>query len=587
MTELGSIPPLDADPPAPAARTTGRVLPLSILLISSDASLNDLDISFDDDHTVEWYVHSDQAGLGERRPDPDLAARLQVGLRRAKRGVPGWRPFLRELGVELTEDPTGRTESALIAVRCEDSIADEHRWLLFCFGGIGRSIPTEITDSRFGIISALNKQSLGDTLPPWRIVPAHAVRRRPATDRRPAVRNLRAEVHDGHRHRMTATSDSPSPLRGLRFDQVSDLLRGLSVTTDDEAMRDLSGDRSLRFSTYLESFEDFTNLADYLFALRLRTDYRADWEWVDNVVPVSTRAQADRILTSMAQRIGTDREPLVDLVMPEWDTMNAVSAKRLRVALPGERHRPSRVLMGWEQIRDWIVRTGPHDARKTPVLRSELRVSVEGDDTVERIKIADLIVAELEDDEQQYIISEGVVYRVEQSFLQRLNADLATLPWSSFPFPTYTGGNEPGYLNSVVGRSGDRVALLDRKNITLPGETAFEPCDNVTDDGTMVFAKHKGKSALFSHLCTQVVASAELLFRVPRARELFLDRVFEATTNESILEIMTDQLGRLDIVEPKACGCASCCSAPGGETRPTCGGCRWCHVSCSTRPCSG
>ncbi len=533
------------------ASARGRFLPLTVLLISPDASIHDLDLALREEQTIDWFARTADGQLGDQQAQPALDAQLQVGIRRAKRGVPSWRPFLRSLGADLSEDDVSDTEALVIAVRSEQTDSGEQRWVLYCFGGISRSVPTDLIDSRFGIVTALNKQSLGDSLEPWRTVPADVRRRKPRGSPRPHVRYVQAEVHDGHQHKMTAVSADPSPLRGLRFDQVSDLLRGLAIRTDDELMRDLAGNKALKFSTYLETFDDFVDLADYLVDLRCRDNYKVDWEWIDNIVPVPTRAQADELLDRLTDQIGTPAEPAIDLMMPEWDAADAVASKRFLFALPGQRGTPATVLLRWEQVRKWILDERGQRERRRPLLRSELRVCVEGYEAdVQRVQIAELMIAEMPAPDGQYIVSEGEVYRVERSYLDRLDAALAEIPWSSFPFPPYTGGTEPEYLKNVVEKSGRRVAVMDQRNINLEGETPFEPCDIVTDDGLLVFAKLKGKSSLFSHLCTQAVSAAELLSRVPDARAQFLDRLVEATTNSSILDSVTDELEKLERHEP-------------------------------------
>lgn len=134
----------------------------------------------------------------------------------------------------------------------------------------------------------------------------------------------------------------------------------MSVRTNDELMRDVEGGRTLRFTTYLDSLDDFVALADYLVDLRDRTDYKADWGWIDWIVPLDTRTEADGVLREIVRRIGTPDEPAVDLVLPDWAAQNEHPSKRLPIALPGERKVPQRVLTSWKHLRSWIIkpRTG-------------------------------------------------------------------------------------------------------------------------------------------------------------------------------------------------------------------------------------
>jgi uncharacterized protein (TIGR04141 family) len=355
---------------------------------------------------------------------------------------------------------------------------------------------------------------------------------------------------------MDARADSASPLQGLRFDKVSDLLRSLSVRTNDELMRDVEGGRALRFTTYLDSLDDFVALADYLVGLRDRTDYKADWGWIDQIVPVDTRAEADGVLRELVRRIGTPDEPAVDLVLPDWTALNAHASRRLLIAFPGERAAPNRVLASWQHLRSWIVKNSPDDEDRPPLLRRKVRACLEGTPDIESVAIGDLIVSELRIEDRLYVVSDGEVYRVENGFLKRLDDELARIPWSTFPFPDYQGGNEPDYLEEIKRSKNPKLAVLDRLNIKLPGESAFEACDVVTDEGTLVFAKMKGRSATFSHLCTQAVVSAEMLVREPQVRIELLNRAIDAEAGQEILDVIQDRLGLLEAREQ---GCLKIC----------------------------
>lgn len=533
--------------------TGAGYLPLTVLLLASDADVTDLVVLSDADARVDWYGRSPDSSALMPQPGPEDEPRLQVAVRRIPRSETIWRPFLRSLRVDLSEDAAGDTESVILAVP-STTASTTVRWVLFCFGGSSRSVPVDLVDSRFGVVVALNKQAAGQSIPPWRDLPADVPHRRVLGDPAASVRHVTAEVRDGHRHRMVAHAHGPAPVQGLRFDTVSDLLHGLGVRTEDGLMRDLTGSRSLRFSTFMESLDDFEGLAEYLVEVRQRTDYKADWEWIDDIVPAQTKGEADAVLEELAERLGTDGEPKVDMLVPTWATQNDESSGRLLVAFPGEHGQPSRALLSWTQLRDWLLVKRSASSQTAGLLRAELRAYMEGvsSASVERVRISDLLVAELEMDGEQYILSEGDVYRVATGFLERLDDRLAQIGWSDFPYPTYMGSNEVDYLNTAVGRCEGRLALLDRMNITLPGQTPFEPCDLITDDGTLTFAKLKGRSSTFSHLCTQVVAAAEMLLQESAARDALMQRVTESTSNPAIIGAVERRLAKLADRQPNS-----------------------------------
>jgi uncharacterized protein (TIGR04141 family) len=59
-------------------------------------------------------------------------------------------------------------------------------------------------------------------------------------------------------------------------------------------------------------------------------------------------------------------------------------------------------------------------------------------------------------------------------------------------------------------------------------------CDLVSAEPRLVFAKIKGRSSLFSHLCTQAETAAEMLKRSAAAREQLVERVARAGARPEI-----------------------------------------------------
>jgi uncharacterized protein (TIGR04141 family) len=153
-------------------------------------------------------------------------------------------------------------------------------------------------------------------------------------------------------------------------------------------------------------------------------------------------------------------------------------------------------------------------------------------------------VAEFGENGRRYVLGDGEILVVDVGFLDRLNAALERIPWADFPFPAYQGGTERAYLEAAA--AGGRLALLDQRNIYLPNETPFEPCDLFSDDGRLVYAKLKGPSSTFSHLCTQAEAAAEMLLRHPAARDALLDRVAESRTTEAVEMAATEAMAALE-----------------------------------------
>jgi uncharacterized protein (TIGR04141 family) len=166
--------------------------------------------------------------------------------------------------------------------------------------------------------------------------------------------------------------------------------------------------------------------------------------------------------------------------------------------------------------------------------------------------VGDLLAAEFTHGGKHYVFGDGELLVVDADFLRRLATALSAVPWSDFPFPDFEGGNEPDYLATAARRSGQRLALLDDQPIRLPEQTPFEACDLISDDGRLVFAKQKGRSSTFSHLCTQAEVAAEMFLRHGPARDQLLDNVAACRAGAAIESAAADAMIALESREPDA-----------------------------------
>lgn len=535
----------------------GTTMPLTVLLLHAGTAAADIHDALSENGDVDWYVLEGPAEPGILVPGgPGEDAQVQGAVRRRPASTPPWRDLVTGFGMTLTDTRRPDSEGAVLLVR-SSYLSGNPAYVAFCFGGASRSIPAELTDNRFGLIVALNKHSADDSLAPWRAAPPAPDQDRPVADPAGAVRRVTADARSGYRHRLTAAPAGAAPVSGLRLDVEADHMRGVTVRTGDSLMRELDGSRALHLSTPIASVRELVDLADYLMMLRQRTDYRLAWEWIDQIVEVDPGPEFDQVLTVLIQRIGSPDEPHIDLAMPDLAEQTH-RAQRIMVAFPGERGAPYRVLPEWPHLRTWLVHPSRRDGLEQTIRKGQLRYALESDPTgsLERHAILDLLQTELDVDGRHYLLQDGSVYRIDPDYIKTVDDVLSGIPLSTFPYPAYRRTTEGAYLDDAPKDSGYRLAELDERNIRLPGQTPFEPCDLVTDGGTLVFAKPKGKSSHFSHLGTQAAASIAVLRNVPAARDAFLQRVREATTsipNGGVIErAVTDRIDLLAGGVPEA-----------------------------------
>jgi hypothetical protein len=407
-------------------------------LMLLDADVCDLHSALAAEDGCSWSV-VDPADGTLRPTAPTPVDRVSVMVRRRTPRPARWKPFLRRLGVPLSATTATETESVLVVVR---TVTEPARTVIWCFGTASLVVPNELVDGRFGLIAALNKHTAGVRVPGWRQLP-EGLRRRPApADPRARVRQLSSTVRDGYPHSVVAKGVSAAPVEGLRFDLMSDYLRGVVVRTDDELMPDLEGGRGLKLATYLDGWSDLARLADHLVGLRDRVDYRDDWDWVDHVVAVAPRAQVDRLIVHLGRVIVDDPDAPVDIVLPEWEDGEVPAAElSFRIGHETVWHRP----IEWRHVRRRLLRAAPGPVAP---LHRKIRIKP-GSAPYQDFPLQQLLVGEFREGERQYVLGDGELLEVKANFLQRLDAAVSAVPWSTFDFPSYTGGTEPDYLRTA------------------------------------------------------------------------------------------------------------------------------------------
>lgn len=509
--------------------TQGRFLPLRALLLRRGTTLTDMIAQMECRNEFVWYCMAD-GDLAERALDD--TAELQVGVRRSVRSSAAWRTFVFNAGVPVSEPSDDVSEAVVVAATVLGPDAAS-RTVLWCFGGISRSIPTACTDPRFGLLVALNKHEAGAAAAAWRSLPVNRPRRRTLGDPTARVRGITHYARDGYPHRSSSRAAGPAPVDGLRFDTVSDLLRSLTLRTSDELMNDIEGGRSLGLTTYVENLNDFVQLSRHVLELRALDTYRGRWDWVDHIVPVDDPDEEKYVLDEFVDRALGDDPLDVEVLMPHIPSAEDTDSDRIFVRFPTGQ-RVDRAMIGWPALKGWLQTQA--DKPGHVLLRRKLGILLGGHrEAVERVQLLDCLVAELDYDGARYVLSDGEVLRVDKNFLERIDSALVRdIPWSDFPFPPYTGGTEPHYVKNAERLSQGRLVMLDDVPIRLEGQSPFEVCDLFADDRRLVFGKLKGRSAPFSHLCTQAETAAQMLLRHEPARAAFRERVVAATTNAAV-----------------------------------------------------
>jgi len=119
------------------------------------------------------------------------------------------------------------------------------------------------------------------------------------------------------------------------------------------------------------------------------------------------------------------------------------------------------------------------------------------------------LYAEISFDGSQYILRNGVWYKVNKDFVSAVDEYLEELEEYDFEFPVYSHDREEEY-NDHVYKSQAGFCLMDKKNIKIGGPyDKLEHCDLIRNGRDFVHVKVYKSSSTLSHLFSQGFVAAE------------------------------------------------------------------------------
>ena len=123
------------------------------------------------------------------------------------------------------------------------------------------------------------------------------------------------------------------------------------------------------------------------------------------------------------------------------------------------------------------------------------------------------IYAEIDHEENKYILNDAKWFKVNKSFVKKTDVDFQAIESSALSLPLYFGGGEGKYNSDTVNANPDQFVLLDDKNKIFHGggHGQVEVCDLLSINKQLIHVKIYGKSSVFSHLFAQGFVSGQLL----------------------------------------------------------------------------
>jgi uncharacterized protein (TIGR04141 family) len=429
------------------------------------------------------------------------------------RSAPSWHYFLhREIDIFSFEDQAPSYGAIIFCATCMVN-SNETRWLAWCFGTGARMLRRSSQDPRFGLNAALNLVSAPKETSATSNGGSSAGSRREL----PQFREVSYRTTSPSFQHTGQRSARNIPVDAFRIDKASDLIASIGGQAgSDDFARSFRGGRSMQFQSDVKELQELSSISAKLVELSYSKNYASELPWVDNIQIVEDEAICLTLRRQLLADLGgASVPPTVDAILP--DDLLDVDDERSIGYILYPREKKSGVCRRNLPIEAIAARLrGASDPDR--MLNDELRFTDEVGEVLGKARLLDCICADLTLGGKQYILYDGDFYKVDRSFVDRIDTELMQLENSAISFPDYGGETEPKYIDMVKDDHSDSFIVLDRQLIKLEGEYGIEACDLVAKSGALVHLKRKGKSSTLSHLFLQASNGCELLRRSLDAR---------------------------------------------------------------------
>nr|WP_209348835.1 TIGR04141 family sporadically distributed protein [Pontixanthobacter sp. CEM42] len=407
---------------------------------------------------------------------------------RAYSNRPKWRKFFPQpVQLELNS-LRGEAPAGVLFCRATTSNLENVRWLALCFGGGYFSLDIDKFEPHFGMRVALAKSG------------ERALR---SVDfRRPEEGTLVSRTQ----------SSRPTGIFGFGFDAHNSILNAISTLAEDASFGStMSGADAFKLTTEV----DFNSLGSKL--TEILDAYYADLppeiaEWCGNIIPVRDTSVKALLDEELVNTINSGETDLVHLAPPEIFENGSLET----IKFTGQGRRGpfiSLSVSNYLQVRNSV---------SLDQMRSDkVKIQTENsEDYFDRWTVYKCLSAEIDLDEEKYVLTAGQWYQVAGDYVASINQQVAAIPDCEWPLPDYAFGTTEGDYNTSAAIDDDGLHYYDKDLVTFKGERGrIEFCDLLSDDKHIIHVKKRTSSSTLSHVFQQAFVSAEAFLEYPLLRE--------------------------------------------------------------------
>lgn len=332
--------------------------------------------------------------------------------------------------------------------------------------------------------------------------------------------------------RRLASKASKLPIFGVN--QRHDFIQSIAgFPADEDFGKRFEGSDCFTLASYID-FNELADLCDQLYDIYLAEQLPEEFAFVDNFRVVNDPNKIAELDAKLETALQEDDLDKIHLAQPEAESLSEINS--YQYGANGTEHLEL-------EIEDMVAeRRAARFAVNAKALMKEYVYVSYGHGSghaLAKWPLYDCIVYDTEDNEgSACILSAGLWHKASPDFIAEIELQLATVGISDIDFPDAIEGEwEEHYNDRAASVLGCKCAHGHK--ITIPGHSAVELCDLVTDAGQFVHVKRKNESPTLSHLFNQGLVSAELLLEHRLFRE----------TSRSMLEDLDPTLAELVPVE--------------------------------------
>lgn len=453
---------------------------------------------------------------------------------------PQWAGFLKSGFMPEPAIPRLASAASLLIVKT----SRPNRYSAFAFGMAGRFMLKEGCYERgFGLRTALNLLYRGKT------------------DAAKLVA-LQAKRHGAETMRQVRQSSRETELESFDLDRFRDLVSGATGSPADKKTwgARVTGADAFHFAPEALAFSDLGGLCKKVYSAHKRTDYRGDFSFIDDVLPVAGSFLREELESLVVDQLQSEQFLDLDLAPPvivDWTVV-----EKFRYSFESQ----SKVTHSLLRLNDFVggLKKGNRLSNLSPAyLRSSKVTALDGDGTMAaQWAVWRCLSGEVEHKGSRYILDEGDFYEVSQGYLSELDAFIGGIASASVDLQSSPRNLAEKAYNALVTSGIDGRLNLDTMTITIPGgRTPIEICDILTADRSLIHVKKHLGSRDLSHHFAQGYVSADLLENSPDFRtraqakideisggdamfKFFSSADIDTSDFEVVLAVVTDWKGR-------------------------------------------